>query len=826
MKMTPVSARPRNDPAPRVTLARAADSASARDLFLDTVRAVAVIRVVIWHAYGWAPITWVISAVPAMIFVSGHLFAKSASRRPAGAVVHDRLRRLLVPYWAFAIGAWLIMIGARVISRTPETALPWRSLPAWILPLNDPRGSVWEGGWLAQPLWYLRVLLLVLLTAPLLWRAARRFPQLTVAVLLAATMVIELAEIRTNWHPTWAPDLLWKVGDYTLYATFFAFGVAHFHGRPMSGGRSARLAAFAAVCGITWAIVSPPQDGIVNNSHVLHFFIGTSWLALAFAVRPAIIAFAERRLVNGVIRGIGRRSLTIYLWHSAAAITTWHLLVEFSPLPRGAHSLGIAVGTTFITIAAVTLFGRLEDRAARRVATAPAPFEAAPVGRLSPPRVRDTGPLFQPLRWMSAVTGLVVLGVCAAYALPPAWDEGRNSRPAGDAFAGSVAQPADAASASQPRPNAPRVPSQSPRRPVFNPANPAAGPTTTVSRAPITLPRAGPSVDEAPGAAVREAWTPESSRVDDELASALNAAVDRWTTTWGVEGIRIAVARPDVFAWQAAFGIDWDGNDLTTIAPFDIESITKTFTAALVWQMAEGGELNVDATVDSLSGVPDWPAETYTIRQLLEHRTGLPDYHNTTAYAPDDQPPIERAVTSSLFAPWVGGQYYSSTNYLILGRFLEDRTGQSLDTLVRTRLLQPAGIEGRFTRATSTFEAPGGGAAGLTSNLYGLLVWGETMMRRHSLINDDSWAQLTAFDERSSLGAGVYGYCPCSFDNEGQPTWQRIGHSGGTTSLQYDGGQDLLFSLQVPAGVWGSNTIPLEMLLENLTNIVANHEFK
>ena len=75
-------------------------------------------------------------------------------------------------------------------------------------------------------------------------------------------------------------------------------------------------------------------------------------------------------------------------------------------------------------------------------------------------------------------------------------------------------------------------------------------------------------------------------------------------------------------------------------------------------------------------------------------------------------------------------------------------------------------------------------------------------------------------------GAGTYGYCPCSFDDRGLPVWQRIGHSGGTTSLQYDGGQDLLFALQVPRGVWGANTIPLEMLLETLTNIVANHEFE
>ena len=135
-------------------------------------------------------------------------------------------------------------------------------------------------------------------------------------------------------------------------------------------------------------------------------------------------------------------------------------------------------------------------------------------------------------------------------------------------------------------------------------------------------------------------------------------------------------------------------------------------------------------------------------------------------------------------------------------------------------------MKSTFARAPSTIEAPGGGAAGLTTNLSGLLVWGEALLRRHVSLRDEVWAQMSALNEYSSLGAGVYGYCPCSYDDRGQPVWQRIGHSGGTTSLQYDGSQDLLFSLQVPRGVWGSNTIPLEMLLETLTNIVANHQFE
>ena len=114
----------------------------------------------------------------------------------------------------------------------------------------------------------------------------------------------------------------------------------------------------------------------------------------------------------------------------------------------------------------------------------------------------------------------------------------------------------------------------------------------------------------------------------------------------------------------------------------------------------------------------------------------------------------------------------------------------------------------------------------METNLSGLLVWGEALLRRHLSLSDSSWAQLSLLDERSSLGAGIYGYCPFNYDTNGKPVWQRVGHSGGTTSLQYDGGQDLLFALQVPRGVWGANTIPLQVLLESLGDIVANHAFE
>jgi CubicO group peptidase (beta-lactamase class C family) len=325
-------------------------------------------------------------------------------------------------------------------------------------------------------------------------------------------------------------------------------------------------------------------------------------------------------------------------------------------------------------------------------------------------------------------------------------------------------------------------------------------------------------------------WSPANTGVDPELAEQLRNAVDRWSGYWGIPGIRIAIARPDSFAWQQAFGVDWDGKDLDVNGTFDIESITKTVTATITWQLWQEGKIDLDAPIARLDGLPDFPPDRFTVRELLNHRTALPDYHNTAAYAPEDLAPVERAIMSALIAPNLGEpdswQFYSSTNYLILGRYLETITNEPLDTLIRERLLEPYGMEQRFARAESTIEAPGGGAAGLVGTLDSLLVWGDTLLRRHAPLGEDAWNQMATLAESSSLGAGVYGYCPCAYDDNGRPTWQRIGHSGGTTSLEYDPGSDILFAYQVPTGVWDTHTTPLEELIDQLTTIIANYPFK
>ena len=74
----------------------------ARDRFLDLLRALATIRVVIWHATGAAVVT-LVAALPIMCFVTGALFARSAAGRGGARTVADRVRRLAWPLWLLSL---------------------------------------------------------------------------------------------------------------------------------------------------------------------------------------------------------------------------------------------------------------------------------------------------------------------------------------------------------------------------------------------------------------------------------------------------------------------------------------------------------------------------------------------------------------------------------------------------------------------------------------------------------------------------------------------------------------------------------------------------
>lgn len=139
----------------------------------------------------------------------------------------------------------------------------------------------------------------------------------------------------------------------------------------------------------------------------------------------------------------------------------------------------------------------------------------------------------------------------------------------------------------------------------------------------------------------------------------------------------------------------------TTMMAF---SMTKTFTAAVVLQLVEGGRLGLDDELDD--HVPDTPyaGRGITIRQLLSHTAGIPNpiplrwVHLAEEEASFDEAASLEAVMaeSSKLDAAPGERYgYSNIGYWLLGRVIEEVTGSRYADHLRTSILEPLGIAER-----------------------------------------------------------------------------------------------------------------------------------
>ncbi|MET8861743.1 serine hydrolase domain-containing protein [Nonomuraea sp. NPDC004580] len=134
-------------------------------------------------------------------------------------------------------------------------------------------------------------------------------------------------------------------------------------------------------------------------------------------------------------------------------------------------------------------------------------------------------------------------------------------------------------------------------------------------------------------------------------------------------------------------------------ANFRAGSITKSFTATVVLQLVGEGRLRLSDTIDHwLPGLLR-DDSTITVRQLLQHTSGLPEY--TTDMVDDAGIPKERYRTWSPrelvekaerlpleFRPGTRFQY-SNTNYIVLGMLIEKVTGRPYATEIEQRILRP-----------------------------------------------------------------------------------------------------------------------------------------
>jgi D-alanyl-D-alanine carboxypeptidase len=163
---------------------------------------------------------------------------------------------------------------------------------------------------------------------------------------------------------------------------------------------------------------------------------------------------------------------------------------------------------------------------------------------------------------------------------------------------------------------------------------------------------------------------------------------------------------PDGTRWIGGSGsAQLEGSEaVAPDTPFVVGSISKTFVAATIMQLAEEGVLGLD---DRLSRwLPDHPRATQiTLRQLLTHTSGEFNYFEHPTYTrrvfgepTHDWTPDEILTTfgaAPYFAPGTG-YHYSNTGFVILGLVVEAATGNSLGDEYRQRFFEPLDMADTF----------------------------------------------------------------------------------------------------------------------------------
>ncbi|GAB7184706.1 CubicO group peptidase [Kitasatospora sp. Ki12] len=145
------------------------------------------------------------------------------------------------------------------------------------------------------------------------------------------------------------------------------------------------------------------------------------------------------------------------------------------------------------------------------------------------------------------------------------------------------------------------------------------------------------------------------------------------------------------------------GVETTTDSVFQIGSVSKGYTAALVLSLADAGKLDLDAPVTAV--LPDFAladaeaARVITPRQLLNHTSGIEgDYVNDTGRGDDCLARyVDGARDVGLTNPPGATMSYSSTAYNVLGRIVEVVTGRSWDEALKELICDPLGLEHTMT---------------------------------------------------------------------------------------------------------------------------------
>ena len=216
-----------------------------------------------------------------------------------------------------------------------------------------------------------------------------------------------------------------------------------------------------------------------------------------------------------------------------------------------------------------------------------------------------------------------------------------------------------------------------------------------------------------------------------------------------------------------------------------IASVAKAFSGAVALNLVRAGKLGLDDTIaQRLPGMPPaWAA--VTLREMLNHTSGLPDYTQSKAFAEQASKDPRGYVAPHTLIDWVradplefspGSQYeYSNTDNIVVGLIAEAVTGASYGDLLDQIVFGPAGL--RRTSFPSEAALP-------TPFIHGYLVApGEKPEDASTLLSPSgAWASGAVVSTPRDLNSFIRSYLGLEFFDRAQQVEQMRFVPGGESS--------------------------------------------
>ena len=208
----------------------------------------------------------------------------------------------------------------------------------------------------------------------------------------------------------------------------------------------------------------------------------------------------------------------------------------------------------------------------------------------------------------------------------------------------------------------------------------------------------------AAGGAVTAPAAAQAARGNGDV---VQRSMDDLVRVDGLPGVMASVRQPDgrVRNWTAGVANLSTRQKMPVDGRVRIASNTKMFTATVVLQLVGEGRIKLDEPVETylpgvVSAAGGIDGRKITVRQLLQHTSGLPDYDDVvfadfvaslrTYHEPYD---LLRAAFAKTPASKPGEKFeYSNTNYILAGLLIQKVTGRPVGEEITRRIITPLGL--------------------------------------------------------------------------------------------------------------------------------------